>query len=213
MSASIQPPSDAKRTYWTRQYVFACNHTTVRHCSVKPSAMAAATPAPATAAVPFLMPVRVSHDCVACVRHKLVVRLEDKTKAVRSTFTLLCHSLDAIVKDTEKHRRSKSKFADAVKRPGDDNNKNDDNDNSFRVEQDENWDDQPLPLASLRPIYNTHTVCASSSEEDAHLRLSEKIHELREVLERCKNSRGEAAPSGGNGGDDAGVDAEEKTKP
>ncbi|CAK7212161.1 RFC checkpoint protein Rad17 [Sporothrix bragantina] len=207
MSASSQPKSVIKRTYWTRQYVFSCNHTTVRHCGVKKSSSAIiatpATPAtPATNAVPFLMPIRVNHECITCVGHKLVTRLEEKAKAVRSGFTLLCHGLDAIVKETEKQKRMKSKTIIIVERPGDDNNN--ENDDS-QIQQDESWDDQPPTLDSLMPIYSSGDT--SRSSEDGHLRLSEKIRQLRGVLEQCIQSQGDATPSGDNATADTAVDA------
>ncbi|CAK7214443.1 RFC checkpoint protein Rad17 [Sporothrix curviconia] len=192
MSAASQPESVVKRTYWTRQYVFSCNHTTVRHCGVRASFAAAIAPASPTATnvVPFLMPIRVSHECVICMRHRLVTRLEEKAKAVRSGFTTLCHGLDNIAKDTEKHRRSKDGNSDS------------------QIQQDESWDNQPPSLASLMLIYSQDSVCTSSSSDGgAHLRLSEKIRRLREVLEQCKLSQGDAASPSDDTSDNAGIDA------
>ncbi|CAK7568433.1 MAG: RFC checkpoint protein Rad17 [Sporothrix epigloea] len=200
MPAIDQSISVFKRTYWTRQYVFSCGHATVREYGVKGS-VTADTAFSTTAIVPFLMPIRVDHICVICVRFRLVNRLDEKVKDVRVRFSSLCHGLEAIVKESEEFRKSKRcKEANPAGRPADDND-------DKQVQRHETWEDQPLPLDSLLSNCTRSKVSALLSEEYTHLCLSDKIRKLRWVLERCKRSGCSAPASAKAASTDAGVDA------
>ncbi|CAK7273118.1 RFC checkpoint protein Rad17 [Sporothrix epigloea] len=190
-----------RRTYRTRQYVFSCGHTTVRDYGVKGS-ITADTAFSTTAVVPFLMPIRVDHICVTCVRFRLVNQLDEKVKDVRVRFTSLCHGLEAIAKESEKLRNAKRcKKADPAGRIVDDND-------DKQVQRHESWEDQPLPLSSLLSSDSKDKPSALLSDEYTHLCLSDKIRKLRWVLERCKRTGCGAPASAKAASADAGVNGD-----
>ncbi|CAK7222742.1 RFC checkpoint protein Rad17 [Sporothrix eucalyptigena] len=154
---SIQSEPKTSRTLWPRTFVYTCDHFTTRYISVKealPRATNAAT-APATRKVPFLMPVRIDRECITCIRQKMLARLEDKAKAVRTGFTSLLQGIDSIVKNKK------------VTQEGEDS----------QIEKDESWDDEPVSLDRLLPIIN-----CDDEESDVRISLSEQIRKIREDL-------------------------------
>ncbi|CAK7271275.1 RFC checkpoint protein Rad17 [Sporothrix epigloea] len=182
MSDPCELESTSKRTYWTRRYVFSCNHSTMGHCSVK-SPVTSATDRATAAVVPFLMPIRVQHVCVLCVRHQLTPQPGEKMRNVRARFTSLCHELDTLTQNLDKYRRSKSSRCPV------------DDEADKQIEWHEGWENQPLTPTSLFPLYRNGDASITSSEEDVQLCLSDEIRRLRMVLERCKRPLRGSTPS------------------
>lgn len=181
-------------TYWTRRYVFACNHTTDRYYPVKdtPAVSAAGSNGqPKGKSLPLLLPLRVGRDCSACLRRVVLDRVQTKATAVRACFDALCARID----------RSPKTLDDDLDRPllvGGDDVDNVDNDDH------EVWPEQPPTLESLTRFYVSQaatkdveidsnsdsysTVIGTTTSDHPKGKLSDRIRSLREDLERRKQA-------------------------
>ncbi|KAL1901839.1 RFC checkpoint protein Rad17 [Sporothrix stenoceras] len=169
-------------TYWTRRYVFACNHTTDRYYPVKDATTDGQFK---VKRVPLLLPVRLGRDCSACLRREIFERVHAKANDVRFTFNSLCAKLD----------RPKT-TGDGLDEP-------------LLVDEDagaddEVWPEAPPSLESLSRLYMTK-VASFETESDAgseftvkaktatspavrHEKLSDQIRSIREDLEHRRQA-------------------------
>ncbi|KIH89610.1 hypothetical protein SPBR_07873 [Sporothrix brasiliensis 5110] len=172
-------------TYWTRRYVFACDHAADRYYPVKDICNNGNSPRDLIHNVPFLLPLRVGRECSACLRRQVFDRVQAKAAEVRASFNMLRAMLD---------QRSMASD-DGLDTPlliDDDAGADDD---------DEVWPEQPPTLESLSRLYATVAetqVTATpninsygttkSSIPGRPETLSERIRSLREDLERRRQA-------------------------